>query len=101
MRRQRERVALRGRADLHEHGRARAGRDDGLEQRPALVGRVEVELARRAGHHEAVHAGVDQAAREGRGGGEVDALAVVVEREQGGVHPRRRHWHGAQDTVGA
>ena len=28
-----------------------------------------------------------------------DLLAGVVEREQGGVDPRRRHRHGGQDTV--
>ena len=74
-------VALCGRADLGQHGRARAGGDDGLEQRPALGRRLQMELPRRAGKHEPVHAGVDQAPSERRGGVDVDLLAVVVEGE--------------------
>ena len=97
---ERDGVALRGRADLGQHGRARTGGDHRLEQGAALGRRVQMELAGRAGQHEPVHAGVDQAAPERRGGVEVDLLAVVVEREQGDVHPRRRHRHGGQDTVG-
>ena len=58
-----------------------------------------MELAGRARQHEAVDARRDEEARERRGGGEVDVLVVVVEREQRDVHPRRRHRHAAQDTV--
>ena len=66
--RQRHGVALCGRADLDQHRRARAGRDHGLEQRPALDRGVQVELARRAGEHQTVQPGVDETAPERRRG---------------------------------
>ena len=96
---QRHGVALRGRADLRQHRRPRAGLDHGLEQHLALDGAVQMEFSRRAGDDQAVQSGVDQPARERGRRGDVDLLAVVVEREQRGVDPRRRHRHGGQDTV--
>ena len=99
VRSQRHGVALCGRADLRQHRRARAGRDHGLEQHLTLDRRVQMELSRRAGDHQAVQSGVDEAGRQRRRGRDVDLLAGVVEREQGGVDPRRRHRHGGQDTV--
>ena len=78
---ERDGLALRGRADLRQHGRAGAGRDHRFEQGAALAGGVQMELARRARHDEAVHSGVDQQAPERRRRGEIDLLAVVIERE--------------------
>ena len=97
--RERHGVALGGSADLGQHGRARARGDHGFQQRLALERPVQVELPRRAGDDQSMHARVDQPPRECRSGGEVDLLGGVVEREQRGVHPRRRHRHGGQDTV--